>query len=67
MDKLAFYEKQMLASPSDLPLNFHPAAVRYAKWRRWSNGRSAELVGVAAADRPLRRVRRHRPDRSSPA
>src|SRR5215510_8506035 len=35
----------------DLPLNCHPAAVRvsdlYAKWRGWSNGRSAELVGVA--------------------
>ncbi|MCP1854584.1 hypothetical protein ACVI1L_004661 [Bradyrhizobium sp. USDA 4516] len=32
MDMLAFCEKQMLASPSDLPLKFHPAAVRYAKW-----------------------------------
>jgi hypothetical protein len=34
-----------------LPLNFQPAAVRvevlYALRRGWSNGRSAELVGVA--------------------
>lgn len=32
-------------------MNFHPAAVRVgalcAKWRGWSSGRSAELVGVA--------------------
>lgn len=36
---------------TDVPLNCHPAAVRvsgvlYAKWRGWSNGLSAELVGV---------------------
>ena len=36
---------------ADLPLNFHPAAIKsrgfYAVWRGWSNVRSAELVGVA--------------------
>ncbi|MGY3533105.1 hypothetical protein ACVILK_003306 [Bradyrhizobium embrapense] len=32
MDMLAFCEKQMLASPSDVPLKFDPTAVRCAKW-----------------------------------
>jgi hypothetical protein len=42
----------MLLMGPDLPLNFHPAAIRvsagfYAIRRGWSNVRSAELFGVA--------------------
>ena len=43
---------ELFVDRPDLPLNFHPAAIRasemvYAVRRGWSNMRSAELVGVA--------------------